>query len=101
MVVPALVLILGFPVRSAIGTSLSIITLISIGGIAGHLQFGQVSWPLMGFMLLGSGIGMLVGVRMGEWLPAKTVSRITASITITVAVSLILINAAKLLGLRS
>ena len=100
MVVPALILILGFPTRTAIGTSLSIIALISIGGVVGHLQFGHVNWSLMAFVLLGSGAGMLLGVRMGAWLPPVVVARVTASITITVAVSLIVINLAKLLGLQ-
>ncbi len=100
MVVPALILILGFPTRTAIGTSLSIIALISIGGIVGHLQFGRVNWSLMAFVLLGSVAGMLLGVRMGAWLPPTAMSRISASITITVAVSLIVVNLAKLLGLQ-
>jgi uncharacterized membrane protein YfcA len=100
MVVPALVLILGFPPRSAIGTSLTIIALISIGGVVGHLQFGHVNWQLMALVLLGSVAGILLGVRMGAWLSPKTTSQITASMTITIAVSLIVINLAKLLGLH-
>lgn len=100
MVVPALMLILRFPTRLAVGTSLAIIALISIGGVAGHLQFGRVNWSLTTFVLLGSLIGMLVGVRMGSWLSPTTMGRLTASITITVAVSLIAINLAKLLLLQ-
>lgn len=100
LVVPALILILGFSTRTAIGTSLSIIALISIGGIVGHLQFGRVNWALMGFVLLGSVSGMVLGVRMGVWLSPTVANRMTASITITIAVSLIVINMAKLLGLQ-
>ena len=100
MVVPALILILGFPTKLAVGTSLCTIALISIGGIVGHLQFGPVDWPLLASVLVGSAGGMLVGVRMGEWLPPGVTSRLTASLTITIAVSLILVNMAKLLGLQ-
>ena len=100
LVVPALILILGFPTRTAIGTSLSIIGLISIGGIVGHLQFGRVDWALMGFVLLGSVSGMALGVRMGAWLSPTVANRMTASITITIAVTLIVINMAKLLGVQ-
>jgi len=100
MVVPALILILGFSTRTAIGTSLSIIALTSIGGIVGHLQFGRVDWSLMAFVLPGSVVGMLLGVRMGAWLSPAAMSRITASMTITVAVGLIVINLAKLLVLQ-
>jgi uncharacterized membrane protein YfcA len=101
MVVPALVLILGFPARMAVGTSLSIIALISIGGVAGHLQFGHIDWALTALVLAGSVAGILIGVRMGAWLPPKTTGRITASMTITIAVSLIVINLVKLIGLGS
>ena len=100
MVVPALILILGFPTRAAVGTSLSIIALISMGGVVGHLQFGHVDWPLLASVLVGSASGMLLGVRMGDWLSPTAASRLTASITITIAVSLILINTVKLLALQ-
>lgn len=100
MVVPALIVILGFPVRSAIGTSLTIIALISIGGVVGHLQFGQINWPLTGFVLLGSMAGMFVGVRLGAWLPPAVMSRITASITVLIGAGLIVVNLAKLLQLQ-
>ena len=100
LVVPALILILGFPTRTAIGTSLSIVGLISIGGIVGHLQFGRVDWALMGFVLLGSVSGMVLGVRIGAWWSPTVANRMTASITITIAVTLIVINMAKLLGVQ-
>ena len=100
MVVPALILFLGFPNRSAVGTSLSIIALISIGGVVGHLQFGSVNWPLTAYALLGSLTGMVLGVRLGAWLPATVMGRVTASITVMIAVSLIVINLAKLFGLQ-
>ncbi|MCC2641547.1 MAG: conserved rane protein of unknown function [Nitrospira sp.] len=100
MVVPALMLVLGFSARPAIGTSLSIIALISIGGLAGHLQYGHVDGPLMSYVLLGSVVGMLLGVRIGSWLPPAAMNSVTATITIMIAASLILINTAKLLGLN-
>ena len=96
MVVPALILVLGFPARAAIGTSLTIISLISIGGVVGHLQFGHIDWSLLGYVLLGSVTGMLLGVRAGTWVPQRVLSRVTASITISIALSLIVVNLAKL-----
>ncbi|MBK9112365.1 MAG: sulfite exporter TauE/SafE family protein [Nitrospira sp.] len=61
MVVPALIVILGFPTRLAIGTSLSIIACISIGGVVGHLQFGRINWPLTASGIGRSLAGMLLG----------------------------------------
>ena len=98
MVVPALILILGFPTRLAIGTSLSIIACISIGGVVGHLQFGRINWPLTAWVLVGSLAGMLLGVRVGTWLSPTTMGRITAFITVSIAVSMIVVNLMKLWG---
>jgi uncharacterized membrane protein YfcA len=98
MVVPALILVLGFPARAAIGTSLTIIFLISIGGVIGHMQFGHVDWSLLGYVLLGSVTGMLLGVRSDTWVSPTVMGRVTASITICIAGTLIAVNLAKLAG---
>lgn len=98
MVVPALVLVLGFPARAAIGTSLMIIFLISIGGVVGHMQFGHLDWNLLGYVLLGSVTGMVLGVRADTWVSPAVMARVTASITISIAGILIVVNLAKLAG---
>ena len=100
MIVPALILILGFPSRVAVGTSLTIIALISVGGILGHLQFGKVDAPLTGLVILGSATGMFVGMRLGTIVSPIALSRVTASITVGVALSLIVVNTAKILGVH-
>jgi hypothetical protein len=66
MVVPALIVVLGFPTRLAIGTSLSIIACISLGGVVGHLQFGRINWPLTAWVLVGVWRACLLGVRVGS-----------------------------------
>ena len=96
MVVPALILVLKFPARAAIGTSLTIIALISIGGVLGHLQFGRIDWNLLAYVLLGSVTGMLLGVRASAWVPPTVMSRVTASVTVSIAVILITVNLVKL-----
>ncbi len=98
MVVPALILVLGFPARAAVGTSLMIIFLISIGGVVGHMQFGHVEWSLFGYVLLGSVTGMVLGVRSDTWVSPAVMGRVTASITISIAGILIVVNLAKLAG---
>jgi uncharacterized membrane protein YfcA len=99
MIVAALVLTLGFPPRLAIGTSLSIIAPIAIAGIVGHLEFGVLDMQLTGLVLLGSIAGMLLGARFGQFAPPTVMNRVTASITVSIALALILVNAAKLAGL--
>ena len=100
MIVPALVLILGFPAKLAIGTSLTVIALISIGGIVGHLQVGSIQWEVLAYILAGSVGGMLLGVRLEKWLPPTMTNRLAASVTVIIALSMIVSNVAKLLGLR-
>lgn len=98
MIVPALVLILAFPQRQAVGTSLLIIAMISLGGIAGHLQFGHLNGRLTGLVLVGSAADMLLGARLPALVPSRVMSRAVASVTVSIALTLIVVNAAKLLG---
>jgi uncharacterized protein len=99
MIVPALVLILGFPAKLAVGTSLAVIALLSFGGIMGHLQVGDIQWDLLPYILAGSVGGILCGVRLGEWLSPATTNRFTASISVMIALSMIVTNTARLLGM--
>jgi uncharacterized protein len=99
MIVAALVLTLGFPTRLAIGTSLSIIAPIAIAGIVGHLEFGVFDKQLTVLVLLGSIAGMSLGARFGQLAPPTVMNRVAASITVSIALTLILLNTAKLVGL--
>jgi uncharacterized membrane protein YfcA len=99
MIVAALILTLGFPTRLAIGTSLSIIAPIAVAGIVGHLEFGVVDKQLTGLMLLGGIAGLLLGARFWQVVTPKVVNRVSASITVGIALTLILFNGAKLAGL--
>jgi hypothetical protein len=96
VIVPALVLVLGFPMRLAVGTSLLIIALISIGGLAGHLQFGQFSGRLTALVMLGSAAGIILGARLGRAVPPDRMTKVFAFVTIGIAVPLILHNAIRL-----
>lgn len=98
MIVPALVLVLGFAPRLAVGTSLTIIALISIGGIIGHLQFGSLDPHMMLLVILGSAFGILLGTRLGRWVSPQAVNTAAATITVGLALGLIVANTIKLLG---
>ncbi len=96
IIVPALVLVLGFPVRLAVGTSLLIIALISIGGLVGHLQFGQLDGRLAALVFLGSAAGIILGTRWGSTGSPERMTRAFALVTIGIALPLILHNAIRL-----
>ncbi|HEU4685460.1 MAG TPA: sulfite exporter TauE/SafE family protein [Nitrospira sp.] len=98
MIVAALVLTLGFPSRLAIGTSLSIITIIATTGVAGHLEFGVLDKRAASLVVLGSLIGMTAGTKIGHVASPSLVGLLTGVVTVSIALALILFNAAKLAG---
>lgn len=100
VIVPALTLLLGFPIKTAVGTSLLIIGLISLGGIAGHLQFGVLDWILTSLLLLGSGTGIIFGQRLGRLASPAALTKIFATVAMVIALGLILHNAISLLEAR-
>ncbi len=96
VIVPALVLILKFPMRLAVGTSLLIIALISAGGLVGHLQFGRFDGRLAMLVMAGSMAGILLGARLGRAVSPDRMTKVFAFVTIGVAMPLILHNAIRL-----
>lgn len=72
LIVPALVLILKFPMKPAIGTSLLIISLNSIWGIAarllglGSIVLGGDMWLIVAGTIIGILIGSLLAVKMRQ-----------------------------------
>ncbi len=96
IIVPALVLLLGFPMRAAAGTSLLIIALISLGGLVGHLQFGQINARLAVRVLLGSAAGIALGTKLGRRASPETTTKAFAFVLIGIALPLIVHNVERL-----
>jgi len=75
LIVPALVLLSGLPMKQAVGTSLSIVALKSFAGFAGYAGAVEINYALMasftGVAILGSVIGSLISNR----LPAALLQR--------------------------
>ena len=75
LIVPALVLLSGLPMKQAVGTSLSIVALKSFAGFAGYAGAVEINYPLMasftGVAIVGSIIGSLISNR----LPAALLKR--------------------------
>ena len=98
LIVPALVLLLGAPVRIAIGTSLVIITVTALTGLGGHLVTGGVSWPVT-IAFGGAGvIGVLVGTRASRRVTGDGLSRAFAVMLVAVALFLLVKNGLALAG---
>ncbi|WP_283615676.1 sulfite exporter TauE/SafE family protein [Mycolicibacterium poriferae] len=61
---PALVLLAGLPMPAAVGTSLVVIAMQSLAGVAGHLTGVQIDWSLTAMVPAAAVVGGLIGGRL-------------------------------------
>ena len=64
VVVPALVLLGGLPMRTAVGTSLLVIAMNSFAGFAGTLSHATIPWSLALAVTASSVVGSLIGAAL-------------------------------------
>jgi uncharacterized membrane protein YfcA len=81
LIVPALVLLAGVPMASAVGTSLAVITLNSMTGFAKYLhvlaaQGLHLDWPILLAVAAVGIVGSYAGNRLGRRLPQATLRRV-------------------------
>lgn len=92
LIVPALVMLVGVPIRSAIGTSLIVIAMNSLAGLLGHLGGIELDYTLL-LVFVGAGI---VGTFAGSWLTkmirSSQLQRIFALFIIALALFLLYDN---------
>jgi uncharacterized protein len=90
VVVPALVLLLGYGPRVATGTSLAAIGITAVAGTFSYSLFDHVHWDsaaLVGFPAL---VGSIAGVRLQHRLSSRFLTRLFAGFIVAVAFLLIL-----------
>jgi uncharacterized protein len=75
LIVPALVLLGGVPMKVAVGTSLMIIALKSATGFAGYMDQVEVPWMLMLLFSAVAVAGILTGTRIVRHVPAGALRR--------------------------
>lgn len=88
LIVPALILLVGLPMKEAVGTSLAIIALNSAAALAGH--FGEdLDWALMA-LFIGAGLaGTWAGAHLAGRLPAGRLRQLFAVLVIVLGVYLL------------
>jgi uncharacterized membrane protein YfcA len=64
VIVPALVLLSGLPMRTAVGTSLLVIAMNSFAGFAGALSHATIHWSLAAAVTAASVCGSLIGASL-------------------------------------
>jgi len=75
LIVPALVLLSGLPMKQAVGTSLGIVTLKSVAGFAGYAGAVAIDYSLMATFTLIAVTGSLAGSHLAHRLPADLLKK--------------------------
>jgi uncharacterized membrane protein YfcA len=75
VIVPALVLLGGLPMRTAVGTSLLVIAMNSLAGFAGALSHATIPWRLAGEVTSIAAAGSLLGAALAGRLRPQALRR--------------------------
>jgi len=86
LIIPVLVLISRIPMKTAVGTSLLIITLNSAVGFAGYLDQVSIGWPLTLSFTLAAGLGTIVGSQLSRSIEASKLQKGFGYFVLAVAV---------------
>lgn len=86
LVVPALVLVIGLPMKFAVGTSLLVIALNALWGLLGHLRFGGLDWGVTALFIGGGLVGVVGGGKLAGLLSTTWLRRAFAGLILSVAV---------------
>jgi uncharacterized membrane protein YfcA len=90
LIVPALVLLVGLPMRLAVGTSLCIIVLNCVSGFLKYLDVlgateGAVDWGLVGLFVAVGVVGSFIGNRVSQRVPQAALRRAFAVFLVVMA----------------
>jgi hypothetical protein len=91
LIVPALLMVGGISIESAMGTSLVSIALISLSGFASNLSaLTSDSMPAASAFFGGACIGMTAGTKLKSRLPARTLRRMFGFMIVSTALALVI-----------
>ncbi len=71
LIVPALVMLVGLPIRQAVGTSLIIIAMNSFAGVMGHLNSTTIDYHVVTVFIISGFAGAFLGARLAKIIPAS------------------------------
>ena len=75
VIVPALVLLAGVPIKPAVGSSLLIITMNAMSGFVGYIGQVPIDWPLVTWFTAVAAVGAIVGTRLNRRLPQRRIKQ--------------------------
>ena len=96
LIVPALVMLVGLPIRQAVGTSLVVIAMNSLAGFLGHLDGPSIDLQVVAIFVMAGLTGALVGARLARIVHPDHLRKGFALFVIGLAIFLLVDNANKL-----
>ncbi len=92
LIVPALVLLSGIPMKTAVGTSLAIVAAKSYAGFAGYMGGVPIDWTAMGSFTAVTVIGSFIGARFSTRISQDTLKKAFAWFLVVVATYILFKN---------
>lgn len=87
LIIPALVLFMGMPMKNAVGTSLMIIALKSLIGFIGDIQSGiSLEFPMLAYFFAATFAGIWAATIFAKNIDGKALQKIFAYFTLVIAV---------------
>lgn len=90
LIVPALTMLAGMPMRQAIATSLLVIALQSFAGFASHAQTVSLDWRTLGLLVGATTSGSLLGAQAAGRMATATLRRGFAGLILGVALLMLI-----------
>lgn len=85
LIVPALVVVAGLPMRLAIGTSLLVIAMNAMSGFAGYIGSVAIDWSLVLWFTAFAGAASVAGTALGARLPQRRLKQMFGYLLIAVS----------------
>lgn len=86
VIVPALVLVLGFDMPTAVGTSLLVISINSVAALGARLgSHAKLDWPLLAIVTVAAVAGSLIGSKVAHRVDPRRLTHAFAALLIVVA----------------
>lgn len=89
IMVPAMILLFGFPVHIAAATSMFMIFFVSISGSITHIALGHIVWEYVLFFIPGAWIGGKLGAKTNQKLSSHTLEWILRGLLILIGIRMI------------
>jgi uncharacterized membrane protein YfcA len=97
LIVPALVMLVGLPIRQAVGTSLIVIAMNSLAGLLGHLSSASLDLTVVGIFVIAGFAGAFAGARLARVLKPEQLRTSFAVFVVLLGIFLLVDNVVKLL----